>query len=58
MIDPNQGEAMKGLIKGFANDEFKIALENMRYNARSAGFLEKGELYNVSILPSEPLESR
>ena len=54
--DKQQVEALKGLIKGFANDEYHNACENMRYHARMAGWIDDGEDSNIAPLPAQPLE--
>lgn len=54
-----QQDAMKGLIRGFANDEFRNCLGDLRYYARLAKFLAEGE-DSASTLPplgAEPLET-
>jgi hypothetical protein len=51
-----QQKAVKGLIKGFSNDEYKICIENMRYSARIAGYIEKEEIEVPQS--AEPLENR
>ena len=57
VIDRQQCEAVKGLIKGFANDEFRICIENMRYTGRNAGFIPEGSDSSMPSLGAEPLET-
>lgn len=52
IIDKQQATAVKGLIKGFANDEYRLCIEDMRYTAEDAGYI-KDVHYPI---PSEPLE--
>lgn len=54
--DKTQQEALKGLVKGFANDEYKLCLEDMRLEAINAGWLKKEELNFPQS--AEPLENR
>jgi len=54
--DKQQVEALKGLIKGFANDEYRNAIENMRYHAEMAGWIEDRNAQNVAPLSAQPLE--
>ncbi len=43
VTDKSQSEAIKGLIRGFANDEYAQCINNMRYTAEDAGYIEKGQ---------------
>jgi hypothetical protein len=52
--DKTQAEAMKGLIKGFANDEFRSTVTDMRFHAEMAGLIKKDEGRPCDF--AEPLE--
>lgn len=55
--DEKQQKALKGLVKGFANDEYKLCVKEMRYNARGTSLLPIGEDTDVPEA-AEPLENR
>lgn len=57
IANKEQSEAIKGLIKGFANDEYKNCVEEMRYHARLANLYPKGEDSSIPPLSANPLES-
>jgi hypothetical protein len=52
--DKIQAEATKGLIKGFANDEYKNTVSDMRFHAEMAGWIKKDEGKPCDF--TEPLE--
>ena len=52
IVDKKQQDAVKGLVKGFANDEYSLCIQDMRYTAENAGYI-KDVHYPI---PSEPLE--
>lgn len=54
--DQNQQKALKGLIKGFANDEYKLCTSEMRYCGRMLNLLSEGEDTEVPQ-SAEPLEN-
>ncbi len=58
ILDGKQLNALKGLVKGFANDEYNKCIENMRYDAIHSGFIEENKDNEISIPPltAEPLE--
>lgn len=56
VVDKKQQEAIKGLIKGFSNDEYKVCIREMRYWGREAKILGEGEDGSIDI--SEPLENK
>jgi len=56
ITDKEQAKALKGLVKGFANDEYGIVIENMRYDARQMKLIPDGAESNILPLGSEPLE--
>lgn len=56
--EERQQEALKGLIRGFANEEFRRCVVDMRDQAREAGLLPKGEDSDTPPLSVYPLESR
>ena len=56
IIDKKQQEAVIGLIKGLANDEYKLCTSNMRYTAKLIGILKEGE--DSCLDDAEPLENR
>ena len=53
--DKTQQTAVKGLIKGFSNDEYKLCVQNMRDTAIAAGYID-----GMPMVPetAEPLEHR
>lgn len=55
IIDKQQATAVKGLIKGFANDEYRLCIEDMRYTARQAEYIGT-EDSSITPLSAEPLE--
>ena len=55
ITDKQQATAVKGLIKGFANDEYRLCINDMRFTARDAGYIES-EDNSILLLSSEPLE--
>jgi hypothetical protein len=58
ITDKEQQKAIVGLIKGFANDEYKLCISNMKYTARLMKILDD-ELDNSSASLTElaePLE--
>jgi len=57
ITDKQQCEAIKGLIKGFSNDEYALTLENMRYDARGAKFIPEDVGQTIPPLTAEPLEN-
>lgn len=58
IVDKTQMDAVKGLIKGFANDEYKLCTQNMRYTAQAAGYLDPRSGQSIEELTAEPLENR
>lgn len=56
-LNPEQQKAIKGLIRGFANDEYRNCLEEMRYYATGARFIPQGEGQSIPPLGAEPLET-
>jgi len=58
IIEKKQQEAIIGLIKGFANDEYRNCIENMRYSAKCANLIPENEGQSIIPLSAEPLESR
>lgn len=55
VIDKSQQEALKGLIKGFANDEYRTCIKNTIGIAKQAGFIDEG---TGRCVFAEPLESK
>lgn len=55
--DKTQQTALKGLIKGFANNEYRICVKEMRYDALAMKLIEK-ESFDGVPESSEPLENR
>jgi hypothetical protein len=51
--DPTQREALKGLIKGFSNEEYRNCKSDMQWIAREKGLIPEG--YG-STEGAEPLE--
>lgn len=56
MPDKIQAEALKGLIKGFANDTYRNTVTDMRWYARNGGLIPEGDGSSVVGL-AFPLES-
>lgn len=56
ITDKQQATAVKGLIKGFANDEYRLCIGDMRYTARDAGFIDS-EDSTIPEIGAEPLEN-
>jgi hypothetical protein len=56
ITDKQQATAVKGLIKGFANDEYRLCISDMRYTARNAEYIAS-EDSNVPDLGGDPLEN-
>jgi hypothetical protein len=54
--DKTQQNALKGLVKGFANDEWRYNVQDMRLYARRLKLLGEGEDCSVDMLSAEPLE--
>lgn len=52
-----QKEAIKGLIKGFSNDEFRLCIRFMRLDAKAANFIHEGTDDNIPEI-AEPLEQK
>lgn len=57
VTDKVQQDAVKGLIKGFSNDEYKLCIQNMRETAKSAGYIER-DIVDGTPWVAEPLEFR
>ena len=56
ITDEKQAQALKGLVKGFSNDEYKIVIDNMRFDARNSGYIPEGVESSIPPLAAEPLE--
>ena len=56
-LTDKQQEAIIGLIKGFANDEYKICIENMRYTAKLGELVDENEDQSILPISSEPLDN-
>ena len=56
VTDKKQCEAVKGLIKGFANDEYINCIENMRYEARQQKLIPEEVSQSIPPMSAEPLE--
>ena len=54
VIGENQQKAMKGLVKDFANDAFRITVTNMRFNARGANLIGKEDEELPATLVPDP----
>lgn len=58
ITEQKQLEAFKGLIKDFANDSYRLVVEDLRHDAVELGLLSKEEMDSAgSITPSYPLET-
>lgn len=55
-VEEGKKEALKALIKGFANDEYKMCIREMRYHGRALKIIGEGE--DSSIDFAEPLENK
>lgn len=55
VVDKGQVEALKGLIKGFANDEYKNVVEELRMTAIGMKLLDAKEPFLPQT--AEPLEA-
>ncbi len=52
IVNETQCAALKGLVKDFANTEFRRCIEDMRYEAKQAGLItEENPLLSDSIPP-------
>ena len=59
VVDQKQADAMKGLIKGFANDEFMSCIRDMRSDAIDMELINDPEGIMMSkIISAEPLENK
>jgi hypothetical protein len=56
VTDKQQCEAMKGLIKDFANSEFALCVENLRYTAKGLGLVGEETGSPIPSLGAQPLE--
>ncbi len=55
-VEKDKKDALKALVKGFANDEYKMCIREMRYWGRSAKILDEGSDSSLEI--AEPLENK
>lgn len=58
ITDKQQCDAVKGLIKGFANDEYTNCATHMRYHAKDIGLLSKEEVTDFPPMSAAPLETQ
>ena len=56
ITDKEQCKAIKGLVKDFANSEYGLCIENMRYEAKQAKFIDEKSDSTIPPLPAYPLE--
>ena len=49
-----QSAALKAMIRGFANDEYRLCIENMRETAEAGGLITKDDEFPIG---AEPLET-
>jgi hypothetical protein len=56
ITDKQQCEAVKGLIKGFANDEYTNCVSDMRYQARDMKLLTVEESEDFPPMSATPLD--
>lgn len=54
VLDKTAQEAVKGLMKGFANDEYNRCIDMMRDTAEDMGLIEKGQAVPNASLESMP----
>lgn len=54
--DKTQQEALKGLVKGFANDEYRLCVDEMRFIAMEMKLIDEED--RKLPAPAQPLESR
>lgn len=57
ITDKQQCEAIKGLIKGFLNDEYANCVSDMRYQARDMKLLTIEESEDFPPMSANPLDS-
>lgn len=57
ITDKQQCEAVKGLIKGFANDEYANCASDLRYQARDMKLLTVEESEDFPPMSASPLDS-
>ena len=50
-------KAVKGLIKGFSNDEYKLCVEEMKWHGVKCQLLKEEEMHGVPQ-SAEPLENK
>ncbi len=53
VLDTMQQDAIKGLIRGFANEEYRNCIENMRDVGRIAGYITIDEGVPITATPLE-----
>lgn len=58
ITDNQQCDAVKGLIKGFANDEYANCANDMRWIARDIELLSKDESEDFPQMSANPLDSK
>lgn len=58
ITDKQQCDAVKGLIKGFANDEYTDCATDMRYHAKDIGLLTNDEVSDFPPMSASPLETQ
>jgi hypothetical protein len=58
VVDKTQQEALKGLIKGFANEEYRACLQSMRQEAEQAKIIKDDEIKELMApLSAFPLDN-
>lgn len=53
-----QAQAIKGLIRGFANEEYRLCVEDMRQNAVAAGLITQLEADSCPPMLAGPLDTK
>jgi hypothetical protein len=57
ITDKQQCEAVKGIIKGFANGVYESCVNDMRYRATEMKLLEPEEAQNFPPMSANPLDT-
>lgn len=58
IVDEKQADAIKGLIRGFANNAYSSCANNMRDVALNAKYINKEEFDDFPPMSVNPLNSR
>ena len=58
LIEEKQREAVKGLVKGFCNENYKNTIIDLEYFLKGLGVIDQNEGASIPPLSAEPLENR